>query len=69
MPNEWLVGFQRITLNAGETKPVTIPVKAQQLRRWDETKKAYVVDPGVYDLRIGSTSDHLPLTKQLEITQ
>jgi len=28
-------------------------------RRWDEKGNHYVVDPGEYELRIGSSSDHI----------
>jgi beta-glucosidase len=56
MPNEWLVGFQRVTLQAGASQTVTLPIHAVNLRRWDEARKDYVVDPGDYELRIGQSS-------------
>lgn len=59
MPQEWLTGFQRVSLQASETVTVTIPIKAENLRRWDEKSNSYVVEPGNYELRIGSASDHI----------
>ena len=67
MPIQSLVGFQRITLQAGESKDVVIPVKAINLRRWDEQAKAYVVDPGQYEIRVGSASDHIRGTAILRV--
>ena len=67
MPQQWLVGFQRMNLAPGETKNATIPVRVESLRRYDETQKSYVVDPGAYELHVGPSSDHLSLTANLEI--
>jgi beta-glucosidase len=52
-----LCGFTRVHVPKGESKPVTLQIPAQQLRHWDTARKAYVVDPGDYDLLIGGSSD------------
>lgn len=59
MPRQWLVAFRRISLKPGETQKVQLTVPEERFRRWDEKKKAYVVDPGGYELLIGSASDHI----------
>ena len=69
MPQQWLVGFQRVALAPGETKTATIPVQVESLRRYDETLKGYVVDSGDYELHVGPSSDHLPLTATLKISK
>jgi beta-glucosidase len=56
MPQEWLVGFQRVTLAPGMSKSVEMPLAPQRLQRWDDKKNAYIVDPGEYELRIGQSS-------------
>ncbi len=56
MPREWLVGFARVSLASGASKSVELTLDAQRLRRWDEKKNAYVVDPGEYELRVGQSS-------------
>ncbi len=38
---------------------VTVDVAANQLRFWDILKKQYVVEPGEYELLIGSASDDI----------
>ena len=67
MPIQSLVGFQRITLAPGETKKVAVPVRISSFRRWDEKANRYVVDPGEYELRVGSASDCIHGTKTLHV--
>ena len=40
-------------------KRVKISVKAESFRYWDERTKAFVIDPGSYELRVGSASDRI----------
>lgn len=56
-PLRQLVGFQRVTLNAGGSKTVRITFPIERLRRWDEGTKRYVVDPGAYKMVVGPASD------------
>jgi beta-glucosidase len=67
MPIESLVGFQRVSLKAGESKTVEITLPLRRLRRWDESGQKYVVDPGVYELRAGPASDVAALTTPLTV--
>ena len=67
MPIRSLVGFQRISLAPGETKKVSIPVRVNSFRRWDEQGNRYVVDPGEYELLVGSSSDAIHGTKTLRV--
>ncbi len=68
-PRQSLVGFQRVTLQPDETKDVVIPVETARLRRWDEKDNRYVVDPGVYEMRVGSASDDIRLRQTLSVIQ
>ena len=54
-----LCGFRRITLAAGATQKLVIPIPIHEFRRWDTDKKRYVIDPGDYELRIGAASDDI----------
>lgn len=67
MPIQSLVGFQRVTIVPGETKTVGIPVKISSFHRWDEKANHYVVDPGEYELRVGSSSDKIHTKKILNV--
>ncbi len=67
MPIQQLVGFQRTPFQAGESRDIEIPIPVNNLRRWDDAKMSYVVDPGAYELRVGPASDHPLQTTVLEV--
>jgi beta-glucosidase len=69
MPLRQLVGFERVAFKAGETKTVNIVVPAKLLRRWSETDNCYVVDPGVYRLAVGPSSDQPLLQAKLTLAR
>lgn len=62
-----LVGFKRVPLAAGETKVVEIQIPSAPLRRWDEARHSYILDAGSYRLSVGSASDNLPLSTELQL--
>jgi beta-glucosidase len=55
-PIKRLEGFQKATLQPGQTKTVTFRVKASSLAFWDENENKYVVDSGDYGLQVSSSS-------------
>lgn len=57
-PVRWLVGFAAVHAAAGETVTATIPVPARRLAHWAGD---WVVEPGAYTLRVGSSVGRLPL--------
>ncbi len=59
MPFKQLRGFQRITLQPGETKTVTFTLTNDDLYYFDQTSNSYKVDPGSYTIRVGGSSDNL----------
>jgi beta-glucosidase len=54
-PVKLLKGFQRITLQPGETITVTFPVGRKQLEFLDETMQL-TVEPGKFELMVGGSS-------------
>jgi beta-glucosidase len=68
MPLRQLVGFLRVPLRAGETRIIEIAVPVERLRRWEETKKGYVVDPGAYRIAVGPSSDQPLLQADLRVS-
>lgn len=62
-----LCGFERMNVAKGQSKTVTVEVPARQFRYWDEAQKAYVVEPGEYELLIGGSSDKLPLRVPVKV--
>jgi len=55
-PVKELKGFQRITLDPGEGKTVSISIADDMLRHWDADMK-YRVEPGVYEILVGRNSN------------
>jgi beta-glucosidase len=60
-----LCGFTRVNIPAGKTAPVSFEIPVERFRYWDTSTKSYTVEPGAYELLIGSASDKLP--KKLSI--
>jgi beta-glucosidase len=53
---EALCGFDRVHLQAGETKTVSIAVPATALRRWSPEKNDYAIPSGAWTIRAGASS-------------
>jgi beta-glucosidase len=65
-PVKELKGFKRISLQPGERKGVTFTLSADQLGIWD-AQMNHVIQPGTVEVRVGNSSQHLPLTGTFEI--
>ena len=65
-PIRELKGFKRITLQPGERKRVAFTMDTKLLGYYDEAMR-YVIVPGVIEVMVGDSSEHLPLTGQFEI--
>ena len=64
-PKKELRGFERVSLNKGETKTVTFNLVADDFYYWNTTTKQYEVLPGKYAVKVGGSSDKLPLSKKI----
>jgi beta-glucosidase len=67
-PKEQLQGFERISLNAGETKTVSFSLSAEQLSFWDTNRHAFVVNSSAIDVMAGSASDDIRVKGSFQIT-
>jgi beta-glucosidase len=64
-PSRELKGFVRVHLQAGETRSVTLSLPAQELGFWSPATHQFAIEPGVFDLWIGTdsaASDHVRFT-------
>lgn len=52
-PAEELKAFTRVAVPAGEARTARLRFPASRLARFDEAADAFVVDPGLYELRVG----------------
>ena len=69
MPIKELKGFERISLKRGESRKVTIRLKKDLLRYWDEEKGCFVHPSGDYTIMVGASSADIRLQKVSSITQ
>jgi len=66
-PAHELKGFQRVELKAGEEKEVTFLLGREDFAYWSPTKKAWVAEPGKFEIQVGSSSRDIRLRAPLEL--
>jgi beta-glucosidase len=66
-PREALKGFKRVSLAAGETKTVTLPLKAAQLAWWDEKRPGWKVESEPVQVMIGDSSADIALSATVRV--
>lgn len=66
-PPKELVGFSKVQLASGESARVQVPIDRRDLAYWDMPRGRWVVESGLYDLSIGSSSRDLRLTQSVDI--
>jgi beta-glucosidase len=63
-----LRGIERVSLNPGESKMVTFEIRPDRdLTIYDESKKAYSVDPGAYEVQLGASSADIRQRSKLTV--
>jgi len=67
-PKKQLAGFERIHLAPGEKRTVNLSVAAERLAFWDDSKKAWVVEPGAFEVLVGSSSMDIRAKGQFEVS-
>jgi len=67
-PKEVLRDFQRISLDPGEKKTVTLTIPAANLAYYDVKTHAFVVNPGNYEVRVGASSSDIRTSSFLQVT-
>jgi beta-glucosidase len=55
-PGKQLQDFERVSLEPGETRSITLTVPAEKLGYWEEDQDKSVVEPGEYELMVGASS-------------
>ena len=58
-PSKELRGFERISLQPGEKKEVSITVPASKLAYYDVSRHSFVVEPGTYEFMAGASSSDI----------
>ena len=61
MPVKELRAFQKVTLQPGESRDVTLQISGRAFQYWDEAKGDWAVSHGKRTILVGTASDNLPL--------
>ncbi len=64
-PPKRLIGWARIELAPGESKQVSVPVAQNRLTVYDEGTDSWKLVPGNYSIKVGGSSQDLPLEKTI----
>ncbi|MEV8565182.1 glycoside hydrolase family 3 C-terminal domain-containing protein [Streptomyces sp. NPDC051322] len=62
-----LKGFQKVSLQPGQSRTVSIPLSQQDFGIYDTAAQQWKVVPGTYGVQVGDSSDHLPLKATTKI--
>lgn len=65
-PVKRLQGFDKVMLNPGEKKKIEFNLKSEQLSLLDQNLKR-VVEPGIFKVMIGSSSENIRLKGEFEV--
>ena len=67
-PDKELKGFERVLLQPGESRTVTIGLTPRDLAFFNVKTNDWDVEAGSYSIRVGDSSATLPLTGQVSIS-
>jgi len=66
-PPKRLVGWDKVHLNAGESKEVRVSVRSLYLSVYDEGSNSWKLVPGSYTFMVGGSSQSLPLSEKVNL--
>ena len=66
-PAQELKGFEKVWLEAGESKTVTIPLDDKAFRYWNIATDSWEVEGGKYQLYVGASSADIRLTAEVTV--
>jgi beta-glucosidase len=67
-PVQRLCGFQKVHLEPGERKQVTLPIYPEQLALFDRRRR-WVVEPGDFDVQVGRSSQDIRVRGSFQIAK
>jgi len=66
-PLKQLSGFERVSIPRGQTRTVSIPLKASSLAFWDETRNGWSTEPGTVQVFVGASSADERLSTSIRV--
>jgi beta-glucosidase len=68
-PIKELKGFEKVRLNPGETKHISLSLDHRALAYWDTKSNDWRVDPGEFKVYVGDSSENTPLSTSFDVTK
>lgn len=68
-PQKELKGFQKVRLQPGESRDVSLTIDCSALSFYDETASKWTAEPGLFEAFVGTASDNLPLKTKFTLTE
>ena len=62
-----LKGFARVSLEAGESKTVSIPLDDKAFRYWNDPANCWAVEGGTYVVRVGASCEDIRLEAEVTV--
>jgi beta-glucosidase len=66
-PERELKGFERVVLEPGQRRMVTIRLDRRSLSYWDVVSHGWKVDPGKFVVRVGDSAENTPLNQEFKV--
>jgi len=66
-PERELKGFEKVRLDPGETRHVTVDLDARAFSYWDTAAHKWTIYPGKFVIRVGDSSENTPLNAGLTL--
>jgi beta-glucosidase len=68
-PVRELKGFQRVALQPGESKTISLVVAPEAFSYYDEASHGWQTDAGAFDIEVGASSRDIRLKQQVNLTR
>jgi beta-glucosidase len=67
-PERELKGFERVSLEPGETMHLSVTLDARAFAYWSADSKKWTIDPGKFTVHVGDSVEDTPLNGGVELT-
>ena len=67
-PPQRLIGFDKVMLQPGESRELTVPINPLALTVYDEAKGEMKIVPGSYTIAVGGSSVSEPLQQKVKLS-
>jgi beta-glucosidase len=67
-PERELKGFERVSLEPGETKHVSVALDARAFAYWNTSASKWTIDPGKFTVHVGDSVENTPLSGSVDLT-